>query len=296
MKTGFANYHPFSQLLFFISVISSTMLIMNPVILVISMLISAIYTAYSCGIKDFIKSLRFTLITSLMIIIINPLISHQGITVITELPDGNSLTLESILFGVSAAVMMSSSIRWFFCVNRIFTSDKVIYLFGKISPRLALLISMTLSFVSKFSRQMKAVRMAQFSLGKDILAGRMSDRVKNGIKILSTMIQWSLENSIDTADSMSSRGYGLKKRTSFSIYRICFRDMILISAIIVADVYIIIGNRKEALDYSYYPYFEVPLPDLYSFSVYTVFMLLCVIPLYIDIREDGRWKYIRSKI
>ncbi len=38
------------------------------------------------------------------------------------------------------------------------------------------------------------------------------------------MVTWSLENAIETADSMRARGYGLPGRTSFSIYRFDSRD------------------------------------------------------------------------
>ncbi len=38
------------------------------------------------------------------------------------------------------------------------------------------------------------------------------------------MITWSLENAIETADSMRSRGYGLPGRSAFSIYRMDSRD------------------------------------------------------------------------
>lgn len=296
MNTGFTNYHPAAQLIFFVSAISFTMFIMHPIMLMISLVTASLYVLYSGGLRAFIKSVRITFLTSVMVIIINPLISHQGITVITYLPDGNPLTVESFLFGIAAALLMSCTLKWFYSVNRIFTSDRVIYLFGKITPKLALLISMTLNFVSKFTAQLKIVRAAQYSLGRDITTGSVLVRIKNGIRILSAMIQWSLENSIDTADSMKSRGYGLKKRTSFSLFRIVFHDVALISVVLIADIYMILAYKAGTLEYSYYPFFEIPIPDFYTISTYVVFAFLCALPMIIDIREDRKWKSIRSKI
>lgn len=88
------------------------------------------------------------------------------------------------------------------------TSDKFIYLFGRIIPSLSLILSMTFRFVPKFKEQVQEVSNAQKSMGRDSSEGSVFARVKNSIRILSAVITWSLENAIDTSDSMKSRGYG----------------------------------------------------------------------------------------
>ncbi|MBQ8135695.1 MAG: energy-coupling factor transporter transmembrane protein EcfT [Clostridia bacterium] len=296
MKAGFMSYHPLTQLIFFASVLSFTMFFMHPVILLISLLAGSMYVFYVGGIKGYFNTFRLTFITSVMIVLINPLISHGGVTVLGYLPDGNPLTFESFIFGAAAALLMSCTLKWFYSVNKIFTSDRVIYLFGRITPKLALLISMTLSFVSKFISQLKTVRAAQYTLGHDISSGSLIRRIKNGIRILSAMIQWSLENSVDTADSMKSRGYGLKKRTSYSIYRIMRHDVIFILLVLLADLHMMIGIQNETLYYSYYPMIEIDISGIYSLSLFAVFLLLCLMPLIADIKENQKWKSIQSKI
>ncbi len=71
--------------------------------------------------------------------VLNPLFNHEGATILTYLPDGNPLTLESMLYGVSAAAMMVTVILWFSCYNSVMTSDKFLYLFGRVIPALSLL-------------------------------------------------------------------------------------------------------------------------------------------------------------
>ncbi len=296
MKTGFMSYHPLTQLLFFASVLSFTMFFMHPLILLISLFAGSLYVFYIGGAKGYFQTFKLTFITSVMIVLINPLISHGGVTILAYLPDGNPFTLESLFFGAAAALLMSCTLKWFYSVNKIFTSDRVIYLFGRITPKLALLLSMTLSFVSKFISQLKTVRTAQYTLGHDISTGSLIKRVRNGIRILSAMIQWSLENSVDTADSMKSRGYGLKKRTSYSIYKILRHDVIFISLILLADLYMMIGIRNEALYYSYYPMIEIDISGIYTLTLFVVFFLLCLMPLIADIKENRKWKSIQSKI
>ena len=131
--------------------------------------------------------------------LINPAFNHEGVTVIAYLPSGNPLTLESILYGIVAASMVATVICWFSCFNKIMTSDKFIYLFGRIIPSLSLILSMTFRFVPKFKEQVQEVSNAQKSMGRNSSEGSVFARVKNSIRILSAVITWSLENAIDTS-------------------------------------------------------------------------------------------------
>ena len=67
---------------------------------------------------------------------------------------------------------------------------------------------MTLRFIPKFKAQMDAVVDAQRNIGRDISQGSLWHRTKIAITVLSIMVTWALENAIETADSMKSRGYG----------------------------------------------------------------------------------------
>ena len=145
--------------------------------------------------------------------------NHEGMTILTYFPWDNPLTLESIVYGIASAFLLSSTVLWFSSFNAVITSDKVVFLFGRIMPSLSLVISMALRFVPRFSAQMKLVRNAQHTIGRDINEGTLFQRIRNAVKILSIMITWSLENAIETADSMKSRGHGLKGRTSYSLYK-----------------------------------------------------------------------------
>ena len=110
------------------------------------------------------------------------------------------------------------------------TSDKFVYLFGRLIPALSLVLSMALRFVPKFQAQFHVVSEAQRCIGRDVSDGGVIRRIRNAVTIFSIMLTWSLENAIETADSMKSRGYGLPGRTAFSIYRFDDRDGCSIAA------------------------------------------------------------------
>ena len=214
MKDTFSNMHPFINFIFFALTIGFTMFIMNPVCLAVSFSCALVTALYLNGKKAVRLSLVFLLPMILLIVLINPVFNHEGMTILTYFPWDNPLTLESIVYGIASAFLLSSTVLWFSSFNAVITSDKVVFLFGRIMPSLSLVISMALRFIPRFSAQMKLVRNAQHTIGRDIDEGTLFQRIRNAVKILSIMITWSLENAIETADSMKSRGHGLKGRTS----------------------------------------------------------------------------------
>lgn len=135
------------------------------------------------------------------------------------LKDGNPVTLESIVYGLASGLMLAGVISWFSVFHEVMTSDKFMYLFGKVIPAFSLLLSMTLRFVPRFTEQIRRVAEAQQCIGRNVNNGNVFQRAAHGLKILSITTTWALENSVETADSMKSRAYGLRGRTNFSIYR-----------------------------------------------------------------------------
>ncbi len=288
----FGTYHPFVNFLYFVTIIGFSCLFMHPICLCISFFSAYLYSVIiGANIKP-----KYIILLFISMSILNPLFNHEGVTILSYFPNGNPLTLESIIYGVSASVMLISVVCWFSAYNEIMTSDKFIYLFGRIIPSMSLVLSMTLRFVPRFTEKMKKVLDAQKTIGKGIGDGNIIKRAKNGLSILSAMITWSFENAIDTADSMKSRGYGAKGRTSFSIFSFDKRDRKLLILIILLSAYIIVGKIFGAINFIYFPSIKMGELSFYSLSVFIAYLLLCFIPIIIEIWEVRRWKALISKI
>ncbi|WP_213995986.1 energy-coupling factor transporter transmembrane component T [Tepidanaerobacter syntrophicus] len=296
MTDAFSTYHPVVNFLYFTLVLVFSMFFMHPICLGISLLCAFIYSVYLKGKNVVSFSFKYMLPMLIATAIINPAFNHEGGTIITYLRDGNPLTLESIAYGIAAAAMLITVIFWFSCYNAVMTSDKFVYLFGRIIPSLSLILSMTLRFIPRFTAQIKIVSNAQKCVGRDVSNGSLLQRVKHGVKILSIMVTWSLENAIETADSMRSRGYGLPGRTAFSIYRFDKRDKSAIIFLLFCGGYIMLGSMLGGLYYRYFPTMKGVGLELYPVSLYLCYFLLCIMPVVINIREDHKWKAIQSKI
>lgn len=249
----FKSYHPIVNFTYFLFVILFSMFFMHPACLVISLACSFLYSVTLNGKRAAKFNLLYMLPMMLVCALLNPAFNHEGATILTYLPSGNPLTLESVVYGLAAAAMLVSVICWFSCYNAVMTSDKFIYLFGKIIPALSLILSMALRFVPKFKAQVKVISNAQRCIGRDISNGGVIKRAKHGLTILSIMVTWALENAIETADSMKSRGYGLPGRTAFSIFTFDKRDATALFCIVCLAAYVLCGSLLGGMYFSYFP-------------------------------------------
>jgi len=293
-KCVFASFHPAVNLLYFTAVIGFTMFFMHPVTLGISLICASVYAVYLGG----KKTLRWGLIMLPMLIgtaALNPLFNHQGGTILAYLPNGNPITLESTIFGIAAATMLITVIAWFSCFNKVMESDKIVYLFGRIIPALSLILAMSLRFVPRFRAQIRVISNAQKCIGRDVSSGNIFQKARHGIRILSMMVTWALENAIDTADSMKARGYGLPGRTAFSMYRFDSRDGKAAAFILVCVAIVIAGAITEVYRFRYFPTIRGEWAGLSTMTVFTAYFALGVFPIIVNIREDLIWKRIESR-
>lgn len=291
----FKGYHPIVNMVYFIFVIGFAMFFMNPVCLAISLLCAATYIIILKGRKA--KKLFICMLPIIcMAALLNPAFNHEGATILAYLPGGNPLTLESLIYGGMAAVMLASVIVWFSCFNEIMTSDKLMYLFGRIIPSLSLIMSMTLRFVPRFCTHLKAVIAARRTIESDMSDRTIIQRAKNGLAVLSVMVTWSLENSVETADSMRARGYGLSRRTAFSIFSFDRRDRNAFLYIACLGIYVLIGNLSGGIYFKYFPSVIFKGFSFFGASVFTAYFLLCILPVIIEIRGMIKWKLTESKI
>lgn len=296
MTDAFFKLHPAVNFIFFAFVLALSMFIMNPICLALSLVCAFVNAVYLNGLRTIKLCLKFILPMVLLIVLINPVFNHQGVTILTYFPWDNPLTLESIVYGIASAALLSSVVLWFSVFNSVITSDKIVYLFGKIIPSLSLVLSMSLRFVPKFSAQLKNVRNAQRCIGRDVSDGSAVSRIKNGIRIISIMLSWSMENAIETADSMKSRGFGLKGRTAYSIYKFDRRDLVMLIIVALLGVSVSVSAIMGVIDFTYYPSIKGSLTDAPSLIVFFLYGILMLIPTILNIGEGIKWKRLRSVI
>lgn len=288
---NFEDYNPLVTALYFAAVCSITMFCMNPVLLSLS-LIGALSLFFIRNGGSHAKVHIFALLAFCAAALVNPIFSHNGVTVLFIM-NNNPVTAEAFIYGVCAALMITASFYWFYSFTLIMTSDKLLYIFGFFSPKIALILSMAIRFVPMFSRQHKRIKDAQRALGL-YSDGNIIDSTRGNIRVFSIMVTWALENGIITADSMASRGYGCGKRSRFAPFSFKKRDIVLLCVSVLLFLITLIGTR--GIDFTCYPAVSLTPPGILGGVGYIAYAAIVLLPALIDIEEGVRWKYLISKI
>lgn len=281
---SFSEMHPAVQMVYFLAVTGISMFCMHPAVTALSLGGALLLYFLRNGLRDGRSHLYFLLLFVLLALL-NPLTSHSGVTVLFVMND-NPITLESLIFGIFAASSMTAVLYWFRSFSQIMTRDRLLHVFGRLSPKLALVLSMALRFTALLSAQAKKIAQAQKALGL-YKEDTLPDRVRGGLRIFSILLTWAIENGIITADSMEARGYGTGKRTHFVIFRMTGADWLVLSIVLVCTALTLAG--MPALVHTFYPYFSVSISSAPAVCSLISYGILVLLPTIIDTEEAIRW-------
>lgn len=280
---AFSEYNPIAIFVNFIAVIVIAMFIQNPIIISIALLDSIVLYTIIFG-KISAKTLAFWISLFILISLLNPIFSHNGETVLLFI-NGRAVTLEALLYGINNGIMILAVMIEFITLSEIITSDKIMYIFGKISPRLSLFLSMSLRYIPLYRQRAKIINNAQKVMGL-YKESSIIDNVKGGLRVTSSLITWSLETSVDTADSFLARGGELKQRTHFSLFRFRKADIILIVISFVMFSTVITAQAMDLLAVDYYASGSLTDKinfDFFSISAYSAYFIMVIIPCVLEI-------------
>jgi energy-coupling factor transport system permease protein len=244
------------------------------------------------GWKKYLAGLRLLSILFLVVVIFNPLTNHRGATPLFRLW-GDPITLEATVFGLCAGGMLVSAFVWFQCYQKLITNDKFLFLFARIAPVSAMVVSMILKFIPVTGLRYREITEAQKGLLDEGLAGGTGpaalkrtkkhhrpaalkwlksrgrsislrhpknrvDSIRRVIRIFGVLMSLSMEGSIETASSMCARGYGVGKRTFFSAWRLRMKDFGTMLCIGILFVLTIIGMTFLSQEAAFFPQLAQP--------------------------------------
>lgn len=295
MRDKFAEYHPVINFTFFIGAIIFGMILLHPYFLICSMILSVSYYLTIKGRQGW-KLVLGLMPLFLVLSFMNPFFNTSGShTLFTYW--NRPYTLEAVAYGAALASMMITILVWFACYNAVMTSDKFLYLFGKMAPSITLILTMVLRLVPSYQKKVQQLNGARRCIGKGSDSGTKKENLEHGVTLLSALTSWALESSVITADSMQSRGYGCGKRTTFSLYRWEKRDKALFAVMLVQIVFLIFCLCHGAASVTYTPIFEIQsFQNFYVKTGVLVYMTFLAIPSAVNILEELRWHNLKSKI
>lgn len=288
---AFSGCHPLLNFVYFGFVMGVTMFVNHPLYLGISFLGAMAYAVRLNGLKKTLRTnVLFMLPGLLVVAVVNPAFNHYGVTPLYIMESGNWITLESIVYGLVLGCVLFLMVLWFSCYNQVVTSDKFLYLFGRMIPALSLIFSMVLRFVPCFAEQLTVIRNGQKAVGRDLNGAGLWKKIRYGLAMLSILITWALEHAVTTADSMRSRGFGLKGRTAFSLYRWDRRDKLAGALMAVLMAVFFFGSAAGDTYALYNPRIEFAPWSLRGILTAFSYAGFCFLPVALGAWEDAAWK------
>lgn len=290
--TAFSSFHPLVNFIYFVCAIGFSCFFMHPISLFLSL---------AAGITEFLiirgrkgwKLLLCMCSAVPLTALINAAFNHRGVTVLFYFGNGNPITAESVLYGIAAGTMLLCVILHFHFWNAIMTSDKIICLFGNILPTLSLVFSMTLRFIPRFYKYFsEAAEMERCMGGKR--EKKFFRRVRQGLRLMSMVTTRAIENAVETADSMRARGYGLPKRTAFSVFRFQKKDAKLAAFLLFTAAAVWGGKLFGGAEFMYFPAVSWGGSPIWTYIFFTAYGMLLACPLFIEMQEVRKWKALRS--
>ena len=287
IKGYFQGLHPAVSFTYFVAVIGMTLACMHPVLSPLSFLGAAAFLVCLKGWKSLLGTMRFLLPMMLVIVVANPLFNHRGVTMLFMLFD-QWITLEAIGYGAVSACQLSAVVLWFACYQEVITSDKFLFLFGQIAPAAALLITLTLRLIPQLKSMAEEIRQVQGTLHGE--ENRLTQRMAAAVRNLSVLLTWSMENAVQTADSMKARGFGQRRRTTYHLFRFDSRDarcLGLIAALLAAAILF----RAFGFGYvEFYPRIRSLVEGAGNLWQGGILILLYFLPVLLEKKEALRWR------
>ena len=289
---GFERCHPAVNLIYFVAVVAAMITFQHPVFLAVSFLCAVAYSVKRGGWKMLMFNLCLLPLIAALVLYYSSS-TPFGMTVLQQNFVGNNMTLESLVYGIVLGISVAGVCIWFSCVYSVFTTDKVVYLFGKVSPRLSLFLAILLRMVPRIKKEAKRINMAQQGIGRGVNQGSFFARLHNGIRIFSMLITWTIDSLTIASESMRSRGSSLRGRKAFSIYRFDNRDRIFVIGLFLCLTLTMMAVLLGQTDMVYDP--KIIWTDV-SPILCIGYAVLCLMPLGLEIWTEFRFQKARESL
>lgn len=292
MENGFRGYHPFVMIFYYACAATLVLYVSHPVFLATALLLFIFVNMSHDRGKALKKWLVPLILMGTMFTLMNPLLVSRGTNILWYI--GNrQITLEAVMYGFVMGLTLMAMVVLFVSFNLMLNGNKFLYVFAKLLPKTAFFVLLALRFVPLLHRRFREISDVQKVRGMSMLQGSISDRAKNGMNMLQTLLTWSLEAAIQTADSMKARGYGSGPKSSYDLYQMEKRDwfwLLLIMACFGICVFAgTLGYGKIVI----YPELGTLRFYLLDWLLYVCMLMVLSFPLIVEGIEKARWTFYK---
>lgn len=295
MVRGFRSFHPIILLLYYLFAMAALMLYQHPMFLAVAAGAILLMNVMLDGGTELKKWRVMILIMAVLTLVLTPFFNQRGNHLLFYM-FGKQVYLEAVLQGVMISLTLVCILTLFLTFNIVITPDKFVFLFSKIMPQWALLIMLSLRFVPLLRKRLMEISDVQNAKGFSLSIGSVKSRAHHGMLFLQTLLTWSLEESIQTADSMTARGYGLGKRSKYQPFYMKKRDWFAFVFLLVSGSLVLFGWWLGDGVLTLLPVLEPVWISGREWLYWILLFIMIGFPIWTEGKEMVKWKYLRRMI
>jgi energy-coupling factor transport system permease protein len=199
-------------------------------------------------------------VAAALAVIFNILLSRAGAHTIFSVPSqipgvGGPITMESVIYGADVALGLAAAVLAVASLTRVVHPHDLIDAFPPSLQRTAALTGAALNLVPGVARNAVAISEAQR------MRGRHGTRVRDWHAVAAPIILSALDDSLQLAEAMESRGFGSGPRTRYATSRLDRPALAVIAGAVAAVVLTVTARVTGALP-DWYPFPVVTVPDV----------------------------------
>jgi energy-coupling factor transport system permease protein len=180
--------------------------------------------------REIARAARLGLPLALVVVLINPIVSQQGLTVLLLGPSvpvlgGLDVTLEALVYGAVAGLRVLVLVLAFGLYSAVVDPDEVLRIFRRVSLRSALTASLATRLVPLLARDAERLGAAYgLRASRPVTARSRRARLRRAAVLTRALAAGAMERSVDLAAALEVRAYSAApRRASASEHQPCSR-------------------------------------------------------------------------
>lgn len=287
MLFSFKNLNPYMNALYFLMVIVMLYSSDNPIIAILFLIMTILITWRFCS-ESFSKNVKVFVFTAFLVAIINPIVSHRGLTILFYV-GYTPITLESVIYGIVAGTKLFTLLLLGSYFNLIMDYEKLAYVLAPLGNNLSLIVSLSVKFIPEYVDKIRNIKDTQKTKGIILEDKSKVNVARSMTHILNAFFFITLEQGVVTIKSIKSRGYLNRQKKIRQHIKFRFIDYIFIAISVV----LIITNfsLSKVTAYEIYPKLSMPNIGFSEVILIIAYILFLGIPIWFAAGENLYLEY-----
>jgi energy-coupling factor transport system permease protein len=238
---------------------AATLVLFHPLVL-LALLLAVLGAGVGAGVGRLLaRSLRTALIVAVPIVLVNVLVSRQGLTVFARLGDlgpfgQGDLTVEAVVYGAVIALKVALLILITTLAGLAVDPDEMLRVLRRLSFRSALTASLATRMIPVLAADAQRIAEAQRTRPQGAPRG-----ARGRVALLGAVIGGSLDRAMDVAATLEVRGFATARRAPRVRRPWSRHDIAFAASAAAIFVLAVVGRLAGAASFSAYPGVHMPV-------------------------------------